>query len=571
MKENQEKTVPPLPDEAEYPRQLTEEYELLERMSGSQETETLLARNRKTGEKVSVKCFLAGHALYDQEEPEVLRALDAPPLPRFVAEYRNEKMRCVLRRYVEGESLAERASCKPMMDGEIREMGIRLCDQLQALHDANPPVIHRDVKPQNIIIQEDGTPVLIDFGISRVQSVRETDTLILGTKGFAPPEQYGFSRTDARSDIYSLGMVLQWLRKGDFEFSESASSPLEKVIRRMTAFDPRGRYENVAQVRKALENTRPQNRRRRAVWAGLAAALALLCAALGIFAGLQAQNRRAQIKEPLIAEAVRLNLGLEENAVITREDLNRVRGIYIVADAAYADPEGFYPAIGRWYAEANRVPGRLASLTDLSQMPNLEQVCVAAEQLEDITGLSGLERVNKVEFKHNQIRDISVLAGMEHLTSVGLNGNPVQDLSPLLQCPALAFLDLCGVRNYDPTIIGQLGNFDYLDISNPTESYRYLGQKSVLSLAIAWTGLSTLEDLAGVTRLEDLEISHTAVSDLSPIIRHTGLRNLKMSAIPIKDLSPLKSLPRLESVTLSRDMEPLAEKLGECSFEIRYE
>ena len=560
-----------LPDEAEYPRELTEAYELLERMSGSRETETLLARDRRTGEKVTVKCFPADHPLYGQQEPEVLRNLDAPPLPRFVAEFRNEKMRCVLRQYAEGESLAERAARQPLTDEEIRELGIRLCDQLQALHGTNPPVIHRDVKPQNIILREDGTPVLIDFGISRVQSARDTDTLILGTKGFAPPEQYGFARTDARSDIYGLGMVLHWLQKGDCEIPESAGTPLEKVIRRMTAFDPRQRYENAAQARRALENTRPGNQRRRKITAIFFVALAVICLAAGVIAGLGMRNRRAEIADPLIAEAVRKNLGLAENAAITRDHLDQVTGIYIVADSACANPESFYEAISQWYSEGRPARGTMTNLADLAAMPNLEQVCVAAQQLEDISGLSGLRNLNKVEFKHNHIQDIFPLAGMDHLSSVGLNDNPVRDLSPLLECPSLAFLDLCDVRNYNPEIIGRMGNFDYLDISNPTESYRYLGQKSVLALAVTWTGLNSLEDLSGLTRLQDLDISHTNVSDLSPISCHSGLRNLKMSAVPVKDLSPLLSLPQLESVTLSKDMEPLLEGLGTYSFEIRYE
>ena len=571
MKEQPREEKLILPDEAEYPRELTEGYELMERLSGAQETETLLARNRRTGEKVTVKCFPAGHPLYDQREPEALRNLDAPPMPRFVAEIRNEKTRCVLRQYVEGESLAIRAARKPLTEEEIRELGIRLCDQLQALHGTNPPVIHRDVKPENIILREDGTPVLIDFGISRVQSARESDTLILGTKGFAPPEQYGFSRTDARSDIFGLGMVLHWLQKGNCEIPESADTPLEKVIRRMTAFDPRQRFGDAAQVRRALENTRPANRRRRKTRIFLLAALAVILAAVGVIAGLGARNRRADIRNPLIADAVRKNLGLAEQETITKDHMGQIKGIYIVAGEAFADQDGFYPAVSRWYAAGRPDLGTVKDLADLAQMPNLEQVCVAAEKLEDISALSGLEKLNKVEFKHNLIEDISPLAGMKQLTSVGLNGNPVRDISPLLECPTLAFLDLCGVRNYDPAVIGQLGNFDYLDISNATESYRYLGQKQVQSLAAAWTGLSSLEDLSGVTRLENLEISHSNVSDLSPITVHTGLRTLKMSAVPVKDLSPLLALERLESLTISENMAPLLEGLGDYSFEVRYE
>ena len=179
--------------------------------------------------------------------------------------------------------------------------------------------------------------------------------------------------------------------------------------------------------------------------------------------------------------------------------------------------------------------------------------------------------MNKAEFKHNEIQDISVLAGLTGLTSVGLNDNPVRDLSPLTELPSLAYLDLCGVRNYDPKVISELGNFDYLDIANPTESYHYLGEKQIRSLSIAWSGLTTLEDLKGITRLEDLEIGHTNVTDLSPITRHVGLHRLRMASTPIKDLTPLLSLPMLESITLSKDMEPLLAPLGDISFSVEYE
>ena len=175
------------------------------------------------------------------------------------------------------------------------------------------------------------------------------------------------------------------------------------------------------------------------------------------------------------------------------------------------------------------------------------------------------------EFKHNEIRDISVLGGKKKLTLVGLNDNPVRDLSPLADCPALAFLDLCDVRNYDPRILERLGNFDYLDLSNPTESWRYLGRRSVISLALRWTGITDLEELAGVTRLETLDISHTAVTDLGPLAVHSGLRHLKMPATPVKDLRPLLEMPLLESVTLSREMEKAAEELEGRRFEIIYE
>ena len=529
---------------------------------------TYTAKNRKTGELVTAKCFLKEHPLFASSEPEALRKLDAPPLPRFIAEYGNERMRCVLREYIRGESLAECCERQTMDSDRARETGIALCGQLKTLHEAR--IIHRDVKPQNIILREDGKPVLIDFGIARVSTEKQQDTVLLGTQGFAPPEQYGFARTDERSDIYSLGMLLHWMLHGNTEPPKSAETPLEKVILRMTSFDPEKRYGSAEKARKALEGTRPQKRRRQGFRIGIAAVMSVAILALGILGILRGRTERIPFLEPMIEKAARLNLGLGENEPLTRKRLEDVRGIYIAADTACASADEFFPAVNRWYMETEREHGQVKSLEDLRMMPFAEEVCVAGQQLTDISALAGLENLRRAELKHNEIEDISPLSGLKHLTSVGINDNPVQDIRPLLDCPALAFLDLCDVRNYDPTVIGELGNLDYLDLSNPTDSYRYLGTKAVLGLRLSWTGLSDLKDLAGITRLEELEIDHTAVSDLTPLQAHTGLKKLNLTGTPVTDLSPLENLPSLETVTLSRYMKPLAEKRT-WSFEIQYQ
>ena len=248
---------PILPDEREYPEALRARFELLECFSAKADTQTLLARDRTTGTLCVVKCCLKGGLLYDHAEPDALKALDAPPLPRFVAEYTGEDMRCVLREYVPGQSLAEAAARRRFSEDEIIAIGGQLCDQLASLHGLDPPVIHRDIKPQNVVLRPDGTAVLIDFGISRVVTSDKGDTLVCGTQGFAPPEQYGFAPTDCRSDVFGLGMLLEWLRTGETRPPHNAGTPLEKVIARCTAFDPRRRFSDILKISSPCRSASP--------------------------------------------------------------------------------------------------------------------------------------------------------------------------------------------------------------------------------------------------------------------------------------------------------------------------
>ena len=582
-----ETRVSDLPEEKEYPAELTEDYEILECLGSGDGTETLLVKGRD-GRKCVAKCFRPESPFFSREEPEALKHLGKDFFPGYVGEFRSGTMRCVLREYVQGDTLAETAAQRREPGGErkgksaalwkfseeeILRTGCQLCGGLAELHGLQPPLIHRDIKPQNVVLCPDGRAMLIDFGISREQSreTRTADTVILGTQGFAPPEQYGFAPTDARSDIYSLGILLNWMRTGRAEPPEEADTPLTKVLCRAAAFDPSKRYRDAGQMRRALEAAAEPARRKRIQ---LTAACAVLAACLAAGAGFLAWKQKADtavFAEPLVEAAVKAGLGLPENRPVRKRQLEEVKILFLVADRACGTPDEFYAAIGEWYAEGRPGHGPVTSLEDVAMLPNLEQLGAAAQQITDLSPLAGLGNLNKVELKHNDIADISVLGSLKRLGTVGINDNPVQDISPLLGCPELAFLDLCDVRNYDPAVIGELGNFDYLDISNPTSSYRYLAGKRILALSAAWTGLSDLSLLQEVERLENLNISHTPVTDLTPLRVHTGLKSLNIAGTPAEDLSVLADLPVLEELIVSEEMVPAAEELERAGVMIRVE
>lgn len=148
-------------------------------------------------------------------EANMMKNLDHPSLPRIVDIIDNGETIFVVMDYIEGESLD-----KILMEygAQPEELVIawakQLCDVLSYLHSQKPPIIYRDMKPANIMLKPEGNIKIIDFGIAREYKEQSlADTTVLGTKGYAPPEQYS-GQTDARSDIFALGMTMHHLLTG---------------------------------------------------------------------------------------------------------------------------------------------------------------------------------------------------------------------------------------------------------------------------------------------------------------------------------------------------------------------
>lgn len=137
-----------------------------------------------------------------------------------------------------------------------------LCDVLDYLHRQTPhPIIYRDMKPANIMLQPDGMLKLIDFGIARAYKQESGgDTACIGTKGYAAPEQFGTAQTDARTDIYSLGVTMYHLLTGKSPYAPpygfvparqlvpSLSCGIEHILSRCVQSEPEARYQSVAEL-----------------------------------------------------------------------------------------------------------------------------------------------------------------------------------------------------------------------------------------------------------------------------------------------------------------------------------
>ena len=185
-------------------------------------------------------------------------------LPRVHIFAKTESDIIVVMEYLQGENLwdrLEREGCGP---AAARKYFPALCRAVSELHvNFDPPIIHRDLKPTNVLITRQGFLKLIDFGISRAYRADATaDTQFLGTREYAPPEQFGYRQTDERSDVYSLGMILYHLltgqtpsaalHDGGFEDPDIPEA-LRPVLMRATEFDPDRRYQSADDLRLAFE------------------------------------------------------------------------------------------------------------------------------------------------------------------------------------------------------------------------------------------------------------------------------------------------------------------------------
>lgn len=162
-------------------------------------------------------------------EANMMKKLDHPALPRIVDIIDNGVTIYVVMDYIEGESL-DKILNEYGAQPEERVVGWakQLCDALSYLHSQKPPIIYRDMKPANIMLKPEGNIKIIDFGIAREYKEQNlADTTVLGTKGYAPPEQYS-GQTDARSDIFALGMTMHHLLTGVDPRSGEAYAPVRQ-------------------------------------------------------------------------------------------------------------------------------------------------------------------------------------------------------------------------------------------------------------------------------------------------------------------------------------------------------
>ena len=615
------------------PVEMKEHWTVYECLKENEDSATFLVKETAVGILCVLKWGRNMQAELLRNEMEILEKLADRKLSGIPKAYRifeeNSEVYLV-REYIEGTPLAQMILQKGgIPEAEICRISRKICQTAEQFQNPDNLMIHRDIKPENIVIMVGGEAVFIDFGTMRsYKKDGSRDTFVVGTRGTAAPEQYGYTQTDQRTDVYAIGQTMLYMVSESYEMDQlsecNISRKLKKVIEKACSFEPDKRYTDASELSRAIEKC--QKNSRKTLWKKNGAAVGLIAAGYilaFLFSGMtetqneriaatdqnveQSQNNPVVFKEALIEKAVRKELNLSETDNITASMLEDVRKLRIVGKEILEEGDTFWGEghhVDGKDSSFGSVRGDIKDLSDLAQMTNLEELALCNQKIEDISRLKDLP-LKKLYLSKNMITDFSVLPNLIDLDILCIMENPAEDLSSVGECTGISRLNIQGMNLTDIDFLKNL-KLDYLDMSNSEiksnifeplaemekldtlcmcdineAAAETLSKLSTLKALFMWgdsTELENLKPLKGMEELETLAFT-TQISSLEGIEQFPSLNFLSVSFSLVKDLSPITGAESLQTIDISNteidNYEPLIEHTGlkevRCSEEQKQE
>lgn len=210
-----------------------EKYEILKTLKQSEKSCTMFAMDKNSHELYILKSIKGPSYAY-----KLLVNHDCRYIPKIYSCEYKKGVTYVVEQYIDGETI-DKANLTPK---QVKKAFIELCKAIAFLHKKN--IIHRDIKPSNILVDKNKEIKLLDFDIARIENnYADSDTRLLGTKGYASPEQFGFAQTDKRSDIYSFGVTFSSLLK-----TKKLKRKYKHIIKKCTAIDRKKRFNSAYNI-----------------------------------------------------------------------------------------------------------------------------------------------------------------------------------------------------------------------------------------------------------------------------------------------------------------------------------
>lgn len=605
--------------EFELPDVLGQEYELLSCIKYAEQKRLYLLLQKNSGKKAVLKCGFGMYREILKEEAKRLEQMKGAGFPKLLMWLEQLEAGFLVREYVEGDTLQELMEKEQPLSGqEAMEAAIQVCGLLRKLHRQNPPVIYRDVKPQNVVRTPRGEYVLIDLDTARMyKDGAGEDTVFMGTRGLASPEQFGFQQTDVRTDVYGLGMLLLYLLTGGYEKNkkyEELPKQIKKIIAKCTEFSPKDRYPSIKEAEQALRRFQRKSMKQTPLWKRkeykIFVTVLLFTLTIGVcvyilWTKIQNDKNIVEFSNPKIERAVREMLLKTDGSVITKENLEHIYTLIICGERVFSSwtEKEEYLAFN-WFVVNNwtqpEEPFDLSDLTmftnintlvieyqnitrlpDLSYLP-LIRVDLSNNLLTDISGLSGCTQIKTLQLKNNPISDVSTLQGLEQLEMLDVSFTKVSDLSPVVsdkikelylefseiadfgvleECPSLKNIRVSNASKEEIEqllCIKNLRNFSvYEGEVDSLEMFQSVPGLQGLELA-GCSGLTSLEGIENLTELTFLGLAGTGIESFPEHFYHDKLEVLEVTGTGIKDFKVLLRCPNLRNLYVSEEVESKA-------------
>lgn len=547
------------------------ELEVLESLRTCDGTSLCILYDRVCRRKLFMK---SGERSIIENEAEMLERFAGDGVPAVCSCYVDGDTGYLLRRYIEGKSLREYIDENGTFSPKkATQIGIKVCNILSRLHSADPPVIHRDIKTDNILLTPDGEIYIIDFGIAReYDDAVERDTHVRGTPVTSPPEQFGYSQTDERSDIYAVGVMLTELTTGSVKI-DTAGLPkgLAKIIRRCTEFSPDKRYKNAMELGKALEKFMTPKKAPYAVAAAVVLVATLVLTIPKISAALPehtvdveeskgatfAEDGSYIFADSAVEAEVRYILGKETES-ITKADLESISEIKLVGRARNLGWDELIVHGHELYAidERSTLYGSISVLDDLANMPNLREVILCNQRINDISPLAG-SSIRYLSLHGNSIEDISALADCPALERLDISSNPIADISPIAGLYRIYSLNIGATDIKSLDVIAGLSGLQRLEIHDcslleDTSALKEL--KGLTFLSLRPVSAEEIDIISEMTTLENLYMWHAYdLTDLHWLGALKKLRYLGLDAGGLNSLDGIDNFQQLYSLSFRYD------------------
>lgn len=604
------------------PAEMQNCWTVYESLKEGEDSWTVLVKETATGILCVLKWGRKIQAEMLRNEMEILQKLTEMGLTGIPKGYRIFEENggvYLLREYIEGTPLSQMVMQKGgIQERELCKISLKICQAVEDFQKLEDPMIHRDIKPENIVVTPTGETVFIDFGTMRsYKKDSQRDTFVVGTRGTAAPEQYGYRQTDQRTDVYAIGQTMLYMVTESYELDQLSeckiSRKLKKIIEKACSFEPDKRYADAAELRKAIEKCQEDNRKvvhkKAGAAAGLITAVGILAVFLsntGILTDITSpksqvlaesmdtespqntdvvpdvenepvtaneqnveQTEPVTFKEEMIEAAVRRELNLSEDDTITTEMLENVKQIRIVGKEILDEGDNFWGIGNRMEgkdSDFGSARGNITDLTDLTMMKNLETLALCNQEIEDISALENLP-LKELYLNKNKITDFSVLTGLTNLDLLCILENPAEDLSVLKECSSITRLNIESMKLADIDFLGQM-NLNILYMNNAEikdgNMKPLLEINNLQELCIGDVPEEMAEVLAQMSELKGLIMwgGNTVLKNLEPLKGMESLESLAVSS-PVSSLEGIENFPNLYALSIGfsfiTDLTPVLE------------